>query len=257
VTRSFFELPDLLRVSGHDRGSRLSTGRDTCFVNIVRPHRTPWFISEWRRGNHIVGWPAGEWACQQLPAWRGVATLPCVGTSPELVLGFGAGRKALRKPAGHATDRNKCTLRVMIGLLVVMTTRPYSSSTAHLCSLRSNTARSRDSIRRAVPRDGELTARRPRRCSPSAQTEPCRPISMVRPVRPRVPFSKRPRPSLAFVVQLPGQAFTRSSRSTAVPSPRTAVATGRCSTVGRSPAQETVGEAGKWVKTMAARRRRR
>jgi hypothetical protein len=28
----------------HDAGSGLSTERDTCFVNIVRPHGTPWFI---------------------------------------------------------------------------------------------------------------------------------------------------------------------------------------------------------------------
>jgi len=39
VTR--FSSPlDLLRLRGHDGGSRLSTGRDTCFVNIV------WHCSE-------------------------------------------------------------------------------------------------------------------------------------------------------------------------------------------------------------------
>jgi hypothetical protein len=26
-------------------------GRDTCFVNIVGPHRTPWLIFGWQRGN--------------------------------------------------------------------------------------------------------------------------------------------------------------------------------------------------------------
>jgi hypothetical protein len=40
VTRSFFELLDLRRLRGHDGDSELSIGRDTCFVNIVRPHRT-------------------------------------------------------------------------------------------------------------------------------------------------------------------------------------------------------------------------
>ena len=35
VTRSFFELLDLLRLRGHDGGSGLSIERDTCFVNIV------------------------------------------------------------------------------------------------------------------------------------------------------------------------------------------------------------------------------
>jgi hypothetical protein len=39
VTRSFFESLDLLRLRSHDGGSRLSTGRDTCFVNIVRSQR--------------------------------------------------------------------------------------------------------------------------------------------------------------------------------------------------------------------------
>jgi hypothetical protein len=51
----------------HDAGSGLSTERDTCFVNIVRPHRTPW------------------------------------PPSPQ--------RALLGKPAGEATDRNKCTLQ--------------------------------------------------------------------------------------------------------------------------------------------------
>jgi hypothetical protein len=35
VTRSFFELLDLLRLRGHDEGCGLSIERDTCFVNIV------------------------------------------------------------------------------------------------------------------------------------------------------------------------------------------------------------------------------
>jgi len=35
VTRSFFELPDLVRLRGHDGGSGLFIGRDTCFVNIT------------------------------------------------------------------------------------------------------------------------------------------------------------------------------------------------------------------------------
>jgi hypothetical protein len=35
MTRSLFELLDLLRLSGHDGGSGLSIERDTCFVNSV------------------------------------------------------------------------------------------------------------------------------------------------------------------------------------------------------------------------------
>jgi hypothetical protein len=34
MTRSFFEFAPLLDLGGHDGESRLSTGRDTCFVNI-------------------------------------------------------------------------------------------------------------------------------------------------------------------------------------------------------------------------------
>jgi hypothetical protein len=46
----FFEFvrPDCASAA---EGSRLFTGPDTYFVNIVWPHRTPWFISGWRRGN--------------------------------------------------------------------------------------------------------------------------------------------------------------------------------------------------------------
>jgi hypothetical protein len=39
---------------------------------------------------------------------------PGVGTSPELFLGLGGGRTALGKPAGHAADRNKCILQVVL-----------------------------------------------------------------------------------------------------------------------------------------------
>jgi hypothetical protein len=68
-------------------------------------------------GNHIVGWSAGECACQQLPqVGRGVATLHGLETSPELFRGFGAGRTALRKAAGHAPDRNKCTPQGVLAL---------------------------------------------------------------------------------------------------------------------------------------------
>jgi hypothetical protein len=34
VTRSFFQFAPLLDLGGHDGESSLSTGRDTCFVNI-------------------------------------------------------------------------------------------------------------------------------------------------------------------------------------------------------------------------------
>jgi hypothetical protein len=63
-------------------------------------------------GGRITSWDgsAGEWACEQLPGWDEVSPLsPGVGTSPELFLGLEGGRTALRKPAGHAADRNKCT----------------------------------------------------------------------------------------------------------------------------------------------------
>jgi hypothetical protein len=91
VTRSFFELLDLLRLRGHDGGSGLSIERDTCFVNIVWPHPTPWFISP-DGGERITSWgcSAGEWACQQLPGWGEASPLsPGVGTFPKLFLGFG------------------------------------------------------------------------------------------------------------------------------------------------------------------------
>jgi hypothetical protein len=52
---------DLPGLDGHDGECPRSNGPDTCFVNIVWRHRTPWFISGWRRRNHIVGWSAGEW----------------------------------------------------------------------------------------------------------------------------------------------------------------------------------------------------
>ncbi len=47
MTRPFFELLDLLRLRDHDGESGLSIGRDTCFVNIVSRHRTPWLIRGW------------------------------------------------------------------------------------------------------------------------------------------------------------------------------------------------------------------
>jgi len=55
VTRSFFESLDLLRLAGHDGGSRPSTGRDTCFVNIV-----------WENDTHVIcaGGPEGP------PGWK-------------------------------------------------------------------------------------------------------------------------------------------------------------------------------------------
>jgi hypothetical protein len=50
-------------------GSRPSTGRDTCFLNIVGPYRTHGSSPDGGGGITSVGWSAGEWACQQLPGW--------------------------------------------------------------------------------------------------------------------------------------------------------------------------------------------
>jgi hypothetical protein len=91
VTRPFSEFARFAPLRGHERASRLSNERDTYFVNIVRPHRTPWFISP-DGGGRITSWgcSAGEWACQQLPGWGELSPLsPGVGTFPELFLGFG------------------------------------------------------------------------------------------------------------------------------------------------------------------------
>src|SRR6266545_886843 len=91
-------------------GSRPSAGRDTCFLNIVRPHRTPWFISGWRRGIASWGGPQGSALANNCPGLGEVSPLSPGGeTSPEPFRGFGAGRTALRKAARHAPDRNKCT----------------------------------------------------------------------------------------------------------------------------------------------------
>ena len=79
-------------------------------MNIVRPHRTPWFISGWRRGITSWGGRQGTALANNCPGLGEVSPLsPGVETSPELFRGFGAGRTALRKAAGHAPDRNKCT----------------------------------------------------------------------------------------------------------------------------------------------------
>jgi hypothetical protein len=50
VTRSFFELLDLLRLRGHGGGSGLSIERDTCFVNIVRRFRQACLAAQWQNG---------------------------------------------------------------------------------------------------------------------------------------------------------------------------------------------------------------
>jgi hypothetical protein len=47
VSWSFFEFAPLPRLGGQDGGSNWSTGRDTCFVNIVGPYRAAWRIPGW------------------------------------------------------------------------------------------------------------------------------------------------------------------------------------------------------------------
>jgi hypothetical protein len=88
----------------------LRPGPDTCFVIIVWPHRTPWFISGWRRGITSWGGPRGSGLVNNCPVGRGVATLPGRRDVSLARPRVGAGRRALRKPAGHAADRNECTL---------------------------------------------------------------------------------------------------------------------------------------------------
>jgi len=85
VTRPFSEFARFRPLRGHDRASRLSSGRDTCFVNIIGPHRTPMVHLRLAAGNQLVGWSAGEWACQQLPGWPGCRHSP-QASGPRLVL---------------------------------------------------------------------------------------------------------------------------------------------------------------------------
>ncbi len=88
---------ELNGLGGHDGESTLSNGRDTCCVNIVWPHRTPWFIAGWQRGNPLrsVGWSAGQWAWSAIARLGEVSRLPRASeTSPELFLGFGPDRRA-------------------------------------------------------------------------------------------------------------------------------------------------------------------
>jgi hypothetical protein len=90
VSRSFFHSRDLLRLRGHYGGSRLSTGPDTCFVNIVGPYRTPWFISGWQmEPSPHRGGPQGNPHGQQSPGWVRYRN-PRGRESSELVLGFRA-----------------------------------------------------------------------------------------------------------------------------------------------------------------------
>jgi hypothetical protein len=45
---------DLLGPGGHDGESTPSSGQDTCFVNILGPYWTPWFIPGWQVSHHRV-----------------------------------------------------------------------------------------------------------------------------------------------------------------------------------------------------------
>ncbi len=84
---------------------------------------------------------------------------PGVGTSPELFLGFGAGRTALKKRAGHAADRNNAPLRMKASCSPALTyraglrTRSPSTTVGAWSDLRLNRTRDRRP-RDPVPRVG-------------------------------------------------------------------------------------------------------
>jgi hypothetical protein len=85
VSRSFFEFARPAAASAATMGeSGLSTERDTCFLNIIWRHRTPWFISGWRRGIHQPSWEQFR-----------VPVQPNGGQ---------------RETHGQGHDRNRCTL---------------------------------------------------------------------------------------------------------------------------------------------------
>jgi len=98
-------------------GDRDCPERDTCFLNIVWRQRSPCPISDgWNASPHH-GRTGGQSHGQQFPGWvryreplGGSRGLPCSSA------GSGPGSTGLEgKPAGHAADRNKCTLQVPEG----------------------------------------------------------------------------------------------------------------------------------------------
>jgi hypothetical protein len=74
----FFESLDLLGLRGRD-GIGTVNRRDTCFVNIIRPHRTPWLIR--MAGGAITA----SWGDCRQSAWSAIARLV---QYPETLRGF-------------------------------------------------------------------------------------------------------------------------------------------------------------------------
>jgi hypothetical protein len=94
VIRSFFEFARLLGLGGHAEESRLSKGPDTCFLNIVWPHRTPWFSPDGGGGITSSGGPLGSGLVNNCPVARAVAAL--LGASGRLLSSSACSRQAER-----------------------------------------------------------------------------------------------------------------------------------------------------------------